>query len=93
MTIDSEDENEFLVHISEGQVIIFIRGPLSCLYYFNAVNIHMYNLKLAFSFLNNISDNKKLFKNQEVRKATDVDILNRKTNHICQRQVLMYSKR
>ena len=82
MTLDSEDENAFLVHILAGNVINFIGGTLPCLYYFNASNIHMSILKLAFLFLNTVSENKKLFKNQEVKKATDAVMLNQKTNHI-----------
>ena len=66
MTLDSEVENIFLVHISEGHVIKFIHGPSPCLYYFDAGNIHMFKLKLAFSFLNTVSDNRKIFKNREV---------------------------
>ena len=42
----------------------------------------MSKLKLAFSRLNTLSDNKNIFKNQEVRKAIDAVMLNRKTNHI-----------
>ena len=49
---------------------------------FGAGNIYMSNIKLAFSFLNNVSENKKLFKNQEVQKATNAVMLNRKKNHI-----------
>ena len=66
MTLDSEYENAFLVHISAGHVIKKLRGPLPCLYYFDAGNIHMSKLKLAFSFLNTVSENKKNFKNREV---------------------------
>ena len=66
MTLDSEDKNAFLVHISAGHVIKFICGPSPCLYYFDAGNIHMYKLKLSFSFLNTVSENKKIFKNREV---------------------------
>ena len=65
----------------EGARINFIRGTLPCLYYFNASNIHMSILKLALLFLNTVSENKKLFKNQEVQKATDAVMLNQKTNH------------
>ena len=50
VTLDSEDENEFLVHISAGHLINFIRGPLPCLCYFYSGNIHMSKIKLAFSF-------------------------------------------
>ena len=82
MTLDSEDENKFLVHISEGQVIKFIHGPSACTYCFDAGNIPISKLKLAFSFLNTVSENKKIFKNQEVRKSTDAVMLNRKTDHI-----------
>ena len=64
VTLDSKGDNMFLVHISEVHVIKFIRGPLPFLYYLDASNIHMSKLKLAFSFLNDISENKKLFKNQ-----------------------------
>ena len=42
----------------------------------------MLKLKIAFSFLNTVSKNKKLFKNQEVRKSTDAIMINRKTNFI-----------
>ena len=55
MTIDSEDENVFLVHILAGHAIKFIRGPLPCMYYFNNGNIHMSMLKLALLFLNTLS--------------------------------------
>ena len=50
VTLDSEDENVFLVHILAGHAIKFIRGPLPCMYYFDASNIHMSKLKLAFYF-------------------------------------------
>ena len=82
MNLDNEDENAFLVHISEGHVINFIRVPPTCLYYFDAGNIHISKLKLSFLFLNTVSDNKNLFKNREVRKATNAVMLNRKTNYI-----------
>ena len=82
MTLDSEDKDEFLVHISAGHIIKFIRGTSPCIYDFNGGNIHTYNLKTAFSSLNNISENKKLFKNREVRKSTDAVMRNPKTNHI-----------
>ena len=62
VTLESEDENAFLVHITAENVIKCIRGPLPCLYYFNAGNIHMTKIKLAFSFLNIVTKNKKLFK-------------------------------
>jgi hypothetical protein len=81
VTLDSECENAFMVHISAGHVIKFIRGP-GDLYYFDASNIDMSKLKSAFSFLNTVSDNKQLYKNREVRKATDAIALNRRTNHI-----------
>ena len=48
MTLDSEDEKAFMVHILAGQVIKFIRGPPTCLYYFDASNIDISKLKLAF---------------------------------------------
>ena len=48
MTLDSEDENVFLVHILAGNVIKFMRSSLPCLYYFDAGNIHMSDIKLAF---------------------------------------------
>ena len=79
VTLDSEDEYAFLVHISAGHVIKFIRCPLPCLYYFNDGNIHMSMLKLALLFLNTVSEKKRLFKNREVRKATDAVMLNQKT--------------
>jgi hypothetical protein len=79
--MDSESENAFVVHISQGHVIKFIRGAPD-LYYYDASNIDISKLKLAFSFLNTVSDNKKLYKKREVRKATDAIILNRRTNHI-----------
>ena len=81
MTLDSESENAFIVHISAGHVIKFIRGPAD-LYYYDASNIDISKLKLAFSFLNTVSENKKLYKKREVRKATDAIVLNRRTNHI-----------
>ena len=81
VTLDSESENAFIVHISAGHVIKFIRGPAD-LYYYDASNIDMSKLKLAFSFLNTVSENKKLYKKREVRKATDAIVLNRRTNHI-----------
>ena len=63
MTLDSEEENVFLVHILAGHIIKFIRSPSPCLYYFDSGNIHMSNIKLAFSFLNTVSENKKVVKN------------------------------
>ena len=82
MTLDSEDENAFLVHILAGQVIKFIRGLLPCVYYFDAGNIHMSKLKLALYILNTVSESKNIFKNQEVRKATHEVMINWKTKHI-----------
>ena len=82
MTLDSEDENTFLVHILTGHVIIFIRVPSPFMYFFDTSNIDMSKLKLVFSFLNTVSKNNKLFKNREVRKLTDKVMLNWKTNHI-----------
>ena len=63
-------------------MIKLIHGPSPCLYYFDADNIHMSKLKLAFSFLNTVSENKNIFKNQEVRKATHAVMINRKTKKI-----------
>ena len=82
MNLDSEDQNVFLVHISAGHAIKFIRGPSTCLYYFDAGNINMSKLKIAFSFLNTVSENNFFFKNCEFRKSTDVVMLNRKTKQI-----------
>ena len=64
LTLDSEDENIFLVHISAGHVIKFIHGPSSCLYYFETCNLDRSTLKLAFSFINTVSDNNKLLKSR-----------------------------
>ena len=82
VTLDSGDENTFLIHISAGHKINVIRGPSSCLYYFDAGNIHMSKLKLVLSFLNTVYEVKNIFKNQEVQKATDTVMLKRKNNHI-----------
>ena len=68
VNLDSEDENEFLVHISAGHLIKFIRGPLPFLYYIDAGNIHMSKLKLAFSFLNTVSENNNIVNNRELQK-------------------------
>jgi hypothetical protein len=81
VTLDSESENAFIVHVSAGHEIKFVRGPCD-LYYFDANNIDLSKLKLAFSFLNTVDENKKLYKKREVRKATDAIVLNRRTNHI-----------
>ena len=82
MTLDSEDENAFLVQILAGNSIKLIRGTSPCLYYLDSGNIHMSKLKLAFLFLNTVSENKKLFNNREARKSTNAVMLDRKINHI-----------
>ena len=92
MTLDSEDENAFLVHIFAGHMIKFILGPSPCLYYFDAGKIHMSKIKLVFSFLNTVSENKNLFKNQELQKATDTVMLNRKKNHISKEKLVWIVK-
>ena len=82
MTLDSEYENAFLVHILEGQVVKFIPGPSPFLHYLDGSNIHISKLKLAYSFLNTVSRKKKVFKNREVQKSTSAVMLNQKTDHI-----------
>ena len=52
----------------------------------------MSKLKLEFSFLNTVSENKKLYKKREVRKATDAIILNRRTNHIAKDKIIRIVK-
>ena len=61
MTLYSEDENIFLVHISAGHVLKFIRGTSPCLYYFNSGNIHISKLKLALSMLGDRSEEHTLY--------------------------------
>ena len=92
VTLDSEYESAFLVHILAGHVIKFIRGNSPCMYYFDSGNIHMSNLKLKFSFLNTVSENKNMFKNWGVRKATNTVILNRKKNSIAKDRFLRIVK-
>jgi len=83
VTMDSEIENTFSVHISEEHVMKFVR-VLPGLYLFDASNVDLSKLRNAFSFLNTVSTNKDLYKSREVRKANDAITLNRRTNHIAQ---------
>lgn len=91
MTLDSESENAFVVNILAGHVIKFICGPAD-LYYYDASNIDMSKLKVAFSFLNTVSENKNLYKEREVRKATDAIVLNCRTNHIAKDKFIQIVK-
>ena len=81
VTMDTDIENAFTVHISERHVMKFTRVSPG-LYLFDASNVDMSKLRNAFSFLNTVSDNKKLFRARDVRKADDAVRLNRRTNHI-----------
>ena len=81
VTLDTEIENAFSVHISEEHVMKFIRF-LPGLYLFDASNVDLFKLRTAFSFLSTVASNKKNFKQQEIRKADDAIILNRRTNHV-----------
>ena len=81
VTMDTDIENAFSVHISERHVMKFTRVSLG-LYLFDASNVDMSKLRNAFSFLNTVVDNKKLFRARDIRKADDAVRLNRRTNHI-----------
>ena len=88
VTLDSEIDNSFSVHISENHVIKFIRGS-NGLYYFDASKIDLSKLRNAFSFLTTVSDKKKLYRTRDVRKATDAVILNRKVNHMAKDKFIL----
>ncbi len=81
VTLDTEVENAFNVHISEKHIMKF-KCVSPGLYLFDASNIDMSKLRNAFSFLNTVDDNKKLFRARDIRKADDAVRLNRRTNHI-----------
>ena len=81
VTLDTEMENAFNIHISEKHTMKF-KCVSPGLYLFDASNIDMSKLRNAFSFLNTVEDNKKLFRARDIRKADDAVRLNRRTNHI-----------
>ena len=81
VTLDTEIENAFNIHISEKHTMKFMCVSPG-LYLYDASNIDMSKLRKAFSFLSTVSDNKKLFKARDIRKADDAIRLNRRTNHI-----------
>jgi hypothetical protein len=68
VTMDTDIENAFTVHISERHVMKFTRVSPG-LHLFDASNVHMSKLRNAFSFLNTVVDNKRLFRARDVRKA------------------------
>ena len=58
VTLDTDIENAFTIHISEKHVMKFTRVSPG-LYLFDASNVDMSKLRNAFSFLNTVDDNKK----------------------------------
>ena len=56
VTLDSEIDNSFSVHISANHMIKFICGS-NGLYCFDASKIDLSKLRTAFSFLSTVSDN------------------------------------
>ena len=81
VTMDTEIENAFSVHILEGHVMKFA-CVLPGLYLFDTSNTDLSKLRNEFSFLTTVSTNKSIYKSREVRKANDAVTLNCRTNHI-----------
>ena len=54
----------------------------SDLYVFDASSVDIPTLQTAFSFLNTVEGNKKLFKARDVRKADEANAFNRRINHV-----------
>ena len=80
MTLDTDNENAFTVHISEKhRMKFFCVSP--GLYMFDATHLDMSKLRNAFCFLNTVDDNKSLFKQRDIRKADEAVVLNRRINH------------
>ena len=80
VTLDSETENAFFVHISDEHVMKFTLFAPG-LYAFDASKVDVIKLRQAFSFLNTVSSNKQNFKQREIKKADDAIVLNRNVNH------------
>ena len=83
VTLDSYAENGFSVHISEGHVMKFMCVSPG-LYAYDATSVDMSKLKLAFTFLNTVDDNKTSFNQREIRKADLALMLHRRTNHMAE---------
>ena len=80
VTMDTFAENAFLVHISEGNVMKFIRIQPG-LYLYDASNVDITKLSNKFSFLQTVTSNKLMFSQRDIRKAEDAIALNSRTNH------------
>ena len=81
VTMDSEVEDAIKVHISSGHTIVFKKGE-GRLYYFDTTAVDLHKLRLAFSFLSTVEQNKSVFGAREVRKADETILLGRRTNHM-----------
>ena len=87
VTMDSAIINGFKVHISSQHVIPFNRITRN-LYLFNANDVDIHKLRQAFSFLNTVSHNKKLFSTRDIRKADTALTLNQRINHVAKDKYL-----
>ena len=83
VTLDTETENGFSVHISEGHVMKFMCISPG-LYVYDATSVNMSKLNVAFNFLNTVASNKASFSKRDVRKADEAVVLHRRTNHMAE---------
>ena len=83
VTLDTEIENAFTVHISEAHVMKFV-CILPGLYVFDATSVDLSKLRSAFSFLNTVASNKGSYNKRDLRKADAAVTLNRRTNHVAE---------
>lgn len=82
VTLDTEFENAFFVHISEGHVLKFER-VIEDLYALDASKIDLSKLRSAFTFLlSTVEQNKSMFQARDVRQADLALTINRRTNHM-----------
>ena len=80
VTMDTEVEDAIFVHISERHRMKFIRVAHD-LYACDVSELTYSKLENAFSFLNTVSDNKRMYSIRDVRKADEAIALNRRINH------------
>ena len=81
VTMDSEEENALVIHISDNINMKFTRNE-DDLYVCDASKADMPALKRTLCFLTTVDQNKAFFKAREVCKADQAVELNRKLNHM-----------
>ena len=91
VTMDSEVEDAFVVHISDKHSIKFKKDDRG-LYYFDTSKIDLSKLTQAFNFLTTVAHNKRIYGARDLRKADEAKELNRRINHVAKNKYIRLIK-